>query len=188
MTSETPEASNSKPDTAKKRMTPGCALGLAGLGCGFSPLIYAFLIVYTVCGGDGTVSQCGGAAAVFLLPFTLIIGAIMGVIGLILHFTDSSKKSPVQSEVTTANGAETFALQTNPNANSRKSLILLAVSAPLMFFNGLGFFAYIPGMVYAIIAKRAKESASTAALVVAVILLIPYGWWFYFTNFVYSNL
>lgn len=179
MTSEIPEASNSMPETAKRRITPGCALGLAGLGCGFSPLILAFLFAYT---GSGD-----GVAAVFLMPITLIIGAIMGVIGLILHFTDSSKKSPVQSEVTT-NGTETFALETNPNANSRKSLVLLAVSAPLMLFNGLGFFAYIPGMVYAIIAKKAKEPASTAALVVAVILLIPYGYWFYFTNIVYPNL
>lgn len=187
MTSEIPEASNSMPETAKRRITPGCALGLAGLGCGFSPLILAFLFAYTVCGGNSTESQCGAVAAVFLMPITLIIGAIMGVIGLILHFTDSSKKSPVQSEVTT-NGTETFALETNPNANSRKSLVLLAVSAPLMLFNGLGFFAYIPGMVYAIIAKRAKEPGSTAALVVAVILLIPYGYWFYFTNIVYPNL
>lgn len=60
----------------------GCMLGWIGLLIGFSPLILAYLLVYTVCGGNGSETSCGAVGAVFLLPFTLIAGFVLGIVGI----------------------------------------------------------------------------------------------------------
>jgi hypothetical protein len=66
----------------KKSRNIGCMLGWIGLLVGFSPIILAFLLVYTTCGGNSSESSCGAVGAVFLLPFTLIAGFVLGVIGI----------------------------------------------------------------------------------------------------------
>lgn len=75
----------------KKSRNVGCLLGWFGLLFGFSPIILAFLLVYTTCGGNSSESSCGAVGAVFLLPFTLIAGLVIGIIGIVLYVNNRSK-------------------------------------------------------------------------------------------------
>lgn len=67
---------------------------LAGCGClfAFSPIILAFLFVYTVCGGNGNESSCGAVGLVFLTPFTVIIGTLIFIVGMVLGAREANKK------------------------------------------------------------------------------------------------
>ncbi len=75
----------------KKSRNVGCILGWFGLFFGFSPIILALLLVYTTCGGNSSESSCGAVGAVFLLPFTLIAGLVIGIIGIVLSVNNRSK-------------------------------------------------------------------------------------------------
>jgi uncharacterized membrane protein YphA (DoxX/SURF4 family) len=79
----------------KKSRNVGCLVGWLGLLIGFAPLILAFPFAYTNCGGNISGNNCGatiGMGAAFLLPFTLIAGLIMGIIGIVLYLNNSSKE------------------------------------------------------------------------------------------------
>ena len=84
-------------DQPKKRRNIGCLLGWAGLLFGFSPVILAFILVYTDCGGNSSESSCSAVGAVFLLPFTLIGGLVMGIAGIVLYSVNLSKSMKAES-------------------------------------------------------------------------------------------
>ncbi len=75
------EYSDNQPQPKKSRNV-GCLLGWFGLLLGFSPIILAFLLSYTSWGGNCSGISCGAVGAVYFLPFTLITGFVLGVIGI----------------------------------------------------------------------------------------------------------
>lgn len=91
MSDQNSQGIDNQPEQKKSRNI-GCMLGWIGLLVGFSPIILAFLLVYTTCGGNSSESSCGAVGAVFLLPFTLIAGLVLGIVGIIKYSADRAKQ------------------------------------------------------------------------------------------------
>lgn len=75
-----PESSTS----SNLRNNVGCWIGWAGLLLGFSPILVA-LTAPIVCGPDANEGNCGVAAAPWFMFFSLPMGLIMGVAGIIVY-------------------------------------------------------------------------------------------------------
>lgn len=92
------ESPQSEPVKKKWYESVGCVITLSGLVFAFFPIIIAVVMVPLTCGGNANESNCGAAAAPWLLFMTIPIGILIMIAGAIAQVFSKPRKVNVISD------------------------------------------------------------------------------------------